>query len=46
MTDVHEQVSKSLKLVGRVLGEKFKLTACIGIGGQMRALEPGPARVT
>src|SRR5829696_8670987 len=34
MTDhVQEQVSKSLKLVGRVLGEKFKLTACIGIGG-------------
>ena len=24
---------KSLKLVGRVLGDKFKLTACIGIGG-------------
>ena len=34
MTDhLQEQVSKSLKLVGRVLGEKFKLTACIGIGG-------------
>src|SRR5215204_535055 len=34
MTDhVQEQVSKSLKLVGRVLGDKFKLTACIGIGG-------------
>ncbi|MBS1121981.1 MAG: serine/threonine protein kinase [Deltaproteobacteria bacterium] len=31
--DVQEQVSKSLKLVGRVLGDKFKLTACIGIGG-------------
>lgn len=30
---VQEQVSKSLRLVGRVLGEKFKLTACIGIGG-------------
>ncbi len=30
---VQEQVSKSLKLVGRVLGDKFKLTACIGIGG-------------
>src|ERR1043165_7024120 len=33
MTDVQEQVSKSLRLVGRVLGDKFKLTACIGIGG-------------
>ena len=34
MTDqLQEQVNKSLKLVGRVLGEKFKLTACIGIGG-------------
>src|SRR5215204_1447535 len=34
MTDhVQEQVSKSLKLVGRVLGDKFRLTACIGIGG-------------
>ena len=30
---VQDQVTKSLKLVGRVLGEKFKLTACIGIGG-------------
>src|SRR3954465_3515392 len=30
---VHDQVAKSLKLVGRVLGDKFKLTACIGIGG-------------
>ena len=30
---VQDQVNKSLKLVGRVLGEKFKLTACIGIGG-------------
>jgi serine/threonine-protein kinase len=27
------QVAKSLKLVGRVLGDKFRLTACIGIGG-------------
>ncbi len=33
MTSVQDQVSKSLKLVGRVLGDKFKLTACIGIGG-------------
>ncbi len=33
MDHVQEQVSKSLKLVGRVLGDKFKLTACIGIGG-------------
>ncbi len=34
MTDhVQEQVNRSLKLVGRVLGDKFKLTACIGIGG-------------
>ena len=33
MDHVQDQVSKSLKLVGRVLGEKFKLTACIGIGG-------------
>jgi serine/threonine-protein kinase len=30
---VQEQVAKSMLLVGRVLGEKFKLTACIGIGG-------------
>ena len=33
MSSVQDQVSKSLKLVGRVLGDKFKLTACIGIGG-------------
>jgi serine/threonine protein kinase/tetratricopeptide (TPR) repeat protein len=33
MTSVQDQVQKSLKLVGRVLGDKFKLTACIGIGG-------------
>src|SRR5215470_12736448 len=33
MSQVQDQVSKSLKLVGRVLGDKFKLTACIGIGG-------------
>lgn len=34
MTDhMQEQVAKSLKLVGRVLGDKFRLTACIGIGG-------------
>src|SRR5678810_1249001 len=32
-SDVQEQVSKSLRLIGRVLGDKFKLTACIGIGG-------------
>ena len=31
--NVQDQVAKSLKLVGRVLGDKFKLTACIGIGG-------------
>jgi serine/threonine-protein kinase len=31
--NAQEQIQKSLKLVGRVLGEKFKLTACIGIGG-------------
>jgi serine/threonine protein kinase/tetratricopeptide (TPR) repeat protein len=30
---VQDQVQKSLKLVGRVLADKFKLTACIGIGG-------------
>ncbi len=30
---VQDLVQKSLKLVGRVLGDKFKLTACIGIGG-------------
>jgi eukaryotic-like serine/threonine-protein kinase len=30
---VQDQINKSLKLVGRVLGDKFKLTACIGIGG-------------
>src|SRR5580704_7162284 len=30
---VQDQVAKSMKLVGRVLGDKFKLTACIGIGG-------------
>ena len=34
MTDhMRDQISKSLKLVGRVLGDKFRLTACIGIGG-------------
>ncbi|HMG23211.1 MAG TPA: protein kinase, partial [Kofleriaceae bacterium] len=33
MSHVQDQVNKSLKLVGRVLGDKFKLTACIGIGG-------------
>ena len=33
MSHVQDQVQKSLKLVGRVLGDKFKLTACIGIGG-------------
>src|SRR3954466_1670860 len=33
MGSVQDQVNKSLKLVGRVLGDKFKLTACIGIGG-------------
>ncbi len=34
MTDaLQDQVAKSLKLVGRVLGDKFRLTACIGIGG-------------
>ncbi|MDB4954861.1 MAG: serine/threonine protein kinase [Myxococcales bacterium] len=30
---MQDQIQKSLKLVGRVLGDKFKLTACIGIGG-------------
>ncbi|HEY1548009.1 MAG TPA: protein kinase [Kofleriaceae bacterium] len=30
---MQDLVAKSLKLVGRVLGDKFKLTACIGIGG-------------
>ena len=30
---VQDQVQKSMRLVGRVLGDKFKLTACIGIGG-------------
>ena len=33
MSSVQDQVQKSLKLVGRVLGDKFRLTACIGIGG-------------
>jgi hypothetical protein len=33
MSSVQDQVAKSMKLVGRVLGDKFKLTACIGIGG-------------
>jgi serine/threonine-protein kinase len=33
LSQVQDQVAKSLKLVGRVLGDKFKLTACIGIGG-------------
>ena len=33
MSHVQDQVNKSLKLVGRVLGDKFRLTACIGIGG-------------
>ena len=30
---MRDQISKSLELVGRVLGDKFRLTACIGIGG-------------
>src|SRR3569623_420002 len=30
---VQDQVAKSQKLGGRVLGDKFKLTACIGSGG-------------
>ena len=30
---VQDLVAKSLRLVGRVLGDKFKLTGCIGIGG-------------
>jgi hypothetical protein len=30
---MQDLVAKALKLVGRVLGDKFKLTACIGIGG-------------
>ena len=30
---MQDLVAKSLKLVGRVLGDKFRLTACIGIGG-------------
>jgi serine/threonine protein kinase len=33
VSHVQDQVNKSLKLVGRVLGDKFRLTACIGIGG-------------
>src|SRR5438477_4193949 len=32
-SSVQDQVNKSLKLVGRVLGDKFKHTACNGIGG-------------
>jgi serine/threonine protein kinase len=30
---VQDQVQKAMSLVSRVLGDKFKLTACIGIGG-------------
>jgi serine/threonine-protein kinase len=30
---VQDQVQKAMSLVGRVLGDKFRLTACIGIGG-------------
>jgi serine/threonine-protein kinase len=33
MSSAQDQIQKSLQLVGRVLGDKFKLTACIGIGG-------------
>src|ERR1700690_3910140 len=33
MVSLRGQVQKSPQLVGRVLGDKFKLTACIGIGG-------------
>jgi serine/threonine-protein kinase len=33
MTQMQDVVQRSLRLVGLVLGDKFKLTACIGIGG-------------
>jgi eukaryotic-like serine/threonine-protein kinase len=31
--DTSDPVASSQKLVGRVLGDKFRLTACVGIGG-------------
>lgn len=31
--DANDPVAASQKLVGRVLGDKFRLTACVGIGG-------------
>lgn len=31
--DANDPVASSQKLVGRVLGDKFRLTACVGIGG-------------
>ncbi len=31
--DANDPVANSQKLVGRVLGDKFRLTACVGIGG-------------
>lgn len=33
MTDVDQLIATAQKLVGRVLDDKFKLVACIGIGG-------------
>jgi eukaryotic-like serine/threonine-protein kinase len=32
-TEANDPVANSQKLVGRVLGDKFRLTACVGIGG-------------
>ncbi|MEZ4362866.1 MAG: protein kinase [Kofleriaceae bacterium] len=32
-TDGYDPIANSQRLVGRVLGDKFRLTACVGIGG-------------
>jgi hypothetical protein len=33
VTTTSDEIARTQKLIGRVLGDKFRLTACIGIGG-------------
>lgn len=33
MPSTSDEIARTQRLIGRVLGDKFKLTACIGIGG-------------
>ena len=33
MTTTSDEIARTQRLIGRVLGDKFRLTACIGIGG-------------